>query len=181
MWNTWLVVVLAAVALTFVAARLLVAWFRFRGDRVITCPESQRPAGVRLDARHAALTSLGRPDFKLSACSRWPERAGCGQKCVSQIEESPEGCLVRGILAEWYRGKSCACCGQVFGQIEWQIQKPALLSADKVFVEWSQIAAERLQETLEAALPVCFACHMANTLIREHPGLVTDRSRRISV
>jgi hypothetical protein len=129
----------------------------------------------------AALTSFGSAQFRLSACSRWPERAGCGQECVSQIQESPEGCLVRNIVAEWYRGKSCASCGRVFGEIEWEIRKPALVSADKVSIEWSRIAAERLPETLQTALPVCFACHMANTLVREHPDLVTDRSRRMSL
>lgn len=181
MGKAWFVIGLAAGVAVFAAVRLLIAWFQYRGERLITCPENLRPAGVRLDARHAAVTSFGTPDLRLSACSRWPERAGCGQECVSQIHESPAGCLVRNILAEWYRGKSCACCGQPFGEIEWEIRKPALVSADKVSIEWSRIAAERLPETLQTALPVCFACHMAKTLVREHPDLVTDRSRRMSV
>lgn len=179
--RTWFVIGLAAGLVAVAAARLLMAWLRYRGARVITCPENQRTAGVQLDALRAAVTSFGKSDLRLSACSRWPERAGCGQECVSQIHESPDGCLVRNILSEWYRGKSCACCGRPFGEIDWNIRKPALVSADKVSIEWSRIAAERLPETLQTALPVCFACHMANTLVREHPDLVTDRSRRISV
>jgi hypothetical protein len=181
MANIWVVIGLVVAVAAIAAARLLVAWFRYRGARVITCPENRSVAGVQLDALHAALTSFGAPNLRLSACSRWPERAGCGQECVSQIHEAPEGCLVRNILAEWYRGKSCASCGQHFGEIEWEIRKPALISADKVSIEWSLVAAERLPETLQTALPVCFACHMANTLVREHPDLVTDRSRRLSV
>jgi hypothetical protein len=180
MGNTWVLIGLAA-AVAFATVRLLAAWFRYRGARVITCPENRRPAGVNLDARHAALTSFGAPELRLSACSRWPERAGCGQECLSQIQESPEGCLVRNILAEWYRGKACVSCGRLFGEIRWEVQKPGLVSADKVCVEWSHIAAERLPETLQTALPVCFACHMASILVREHPDLVTDRSRRISI
>ena len=27
-------------------------YLKLRGDRVITCPENQRPAGVRVDAAH---------------------------------------------------------------------------------------------------------------------------------
>ena len=65
----------------------------------------------------------------------------------------------------------------MFGKIDWSAQKPALIKADKISVEWSQVPAERLAETLETALPVCFSCHMAATLVREHPDLVTDRSR----
>jgi hypothetical protein len=179
--KTWALIALAAAVVAFAAARLFAAWFRQRGARVITCPETARPAGVEVDALHAAFTSFGAPDLRLSTCTRWPERAGCGQECLSQIQESPEGCLVRNILAEWYRGKSCASCGQPFAEIEWKLRKPALISADKVSREWSCIAAERLTETLQTALPVCFACHMASTLVREHPDLVTDRSRRISV
>ena len=179
--TTWILIGLAVAIFAMAAVRLLSAWFQQRGARVITCPENRRPAGVEVDAVHAALTSFGAPDLRLSACSRWPERAGCGQECLSQIQESPEGCLVRNILAVWYRGKSCVSCGRAFGEIEWETRKPALLSADKVSREWSQIAAERLPETLQTALPVCFACHMASTLVREHPDLVTDRSRRISV
>jgi len=43
-------------------------------------------------------------------------------------------------------------------------------------VEWSEVPADKLQETLAAGRPVCFACHTANKLVREHPDLVTDRS-----
>lgn len=175
MGDVWIVLVigLAAVATVVFGAARFINWFRNRGERVVTCPENQRPAGVRLDALHTS-------SLRLSECSRWPERAGCGQECLTQIQESPNGCLVRKILADWYRGKSCASCGRPFGEIEWSTQKPALLSADKVSVDWSHIPAEKLDETLQAALPVCFACHMANTLVREHPDLVTDRSRRVS-
>jgi hypothetical protein len=162
---------------SLIVLRYVVNWLRFRGERVITCPENHQPAGVTLDAGRAV--TLG--SFRLSACSRWPEHAGCGQECLAQIAESPQSCLVRNILAEWYRDKTCASCRRPFGDIEWAAQKPALMLADKSSVEWSRIPADKLQETLQTALPVCFACHMANTLVREHPDLAVDRSRRISV
>jgi hypothetical protein len=175
------VLLAVAVAAGVAAWRFIRACFLYRGRRVIQCPENSRPAGVRVDAAHAGLTAMGaRPHLRLSACSRWPERAGCGQECLSQIEAAPADCLVDHILTEWYAGKACASCGRPFGKIDWSIQKPAVLPAGKVSVEWSEVPAERLAETLQTALPVCFACHTAQTLARLHPELVTDRSRPIS-
>lgn len=172
------VLIAVAVAAGVAAWRFIRAIFLYRGRRVIQCPENRQPAGVQVDAAHAGLTAMGsHARLRLSACSRWPERAGCGQQCLSQIEAAPADCLVDHILTEWYAGKSCACCGRPFAKIDWSLQKPALLPADKVSVEWSQVPAERLAETLETALPVCFACHTARTLVRERPDLVTDRSR----
>jgi hypothetical protein len=176
---------LAVLAIGILGVRWARAWLRFRGARVITCPENMRPAGVHVDERRAALSALtGSPALRLSACSRWPERQGCGQACLQQIEASPESCLVRNILADWYRGKVCARCGLPFGEIRWAVQKSALISNEKKSVEWSQVPAERLPEILETALPVCFGCHMADTLVREHAELALDRgapgARRIS-
>jgi hypothetical protein len=174
----WIFLGLAVLAIG-ILGRWASVWLRFRGARVITCPENKRPAGVYIDERRAALSAMrGAPALRLSACSRWPERQGCGQACLTQIEASPEGCLVRSIVAEWYRGKVCACCGLPFGEIRWAAQKPALIWTEKITVEWSRVPAERLPETLGAALPVCFACHMANTLVQEHPELALDRGAR---
>jgi hypothetical protein len=163
------------VILTLRAVR---TWWKYRGDRLITCPENHRPAGISLAAGRAAAQSLaGKPQLQLSACSRWPERAGCGQECLSQVHESPEGCLVRSILVQWYEGKCCASCQQPFGDISLVGVKPAVLLADKVSLEWSEIPVERLREILASASPICFACHMGNTLVRKHPELVVDRNR----
>jgi hypothetical protein len=158
------------------------SWIKYRGNRLITCPENRRPAGVRVDARHAAATSLGRGlDLRLSSCSRWPEKAGCGQECLRQVEASPEECLVRNILTNWFEGKVCAVCGRPAGEIHEIGSQPALLRADKVTVELKRIPVDQLSDTLAASEPVCFACHMANTLVREHPELVVDRSRALAV
>ena len=174
-----LVVAIAAVFLAIVVARLARAWRRYRGERVIACPETRQPAGVEVDARHAAATALGgAPELRLSNCSRWPERAGCGQPCLSQIAAAPEDCLVRNILAKWYEGKTCASCGQAVGESVRLAAQPALIGADGVSFEWSQVSADKLHETLAAAKPVCFVCHTAGTLVREHPDLVSDRSCR---
>jgi len=171
----WVLAATAALA-GIGAIRLARIWLRYHGAMVVRCPETQRAAGVEVDARRAALTPPGRPaDLHLAACTRWPERAGCGQECLSQIAVSPEDCLVRNILSHWYAGKVCASCGQPFEEIQWTTRKPALLSADKVSMDWNQVRAESLPETLDSSLPVCFACHMALRLVTEHPELAVER------
>ena len=167
-----------AVLVIFGATRLVSAWLKYRGQMAITCPENKRPAGVSVDMRHAAVTGIGRrPELRLADCSRWPERAGCGQDCLRQIEAAPEDCRVRNILTQWYLDKTCAWCGRAIGAIHTGERKPAVLTPDRLSVEWKDIPAERLEETLATGLPLCFACHIANTMVRERPELVIDRHR----
>jgi hypothetical protein len=174
-----LVVAIAAVFAALVLTRLARAWRRYRGQRVIACPETRQPAGVVVDAGHAAATALGgAPELRLSSCSRWPERAGCGQPCLSQIAAAPEDCLVRNILAKWYEGKTCASCGRIMDMAEWLAAPPALMGAGGVSLDWGQVPADKLHETLAASRPMCFACHTASTLVRKHPELISDRSCR---
>jgi len=171
-----LVVIAALVALVALVS-LVRGWLKYRGRRVITCPANEKPAGVRVDARSAALAGLGRwSNLRLSSCTRWPEMANCGQECLSQIAAAPEDCLVRNILTKWYEGKTCAACGKPFGEIDVAGAKPAVLQPDGVSVEWGAIPADKLHEMLAVASPICFACHTAASLVREHPEVVVDRS-----
>ncbi len=56
--------------------------------RAVTCPETHQQVGVTIDTRHAAITGLwGRADFRLSDCTRWPERAGCRTGVPSRSPE----------------------------------------------------------------------------------------------
>jgi hypothetical protein len=172
------VVLAAAVVIGIAAYRLGTAWLRYRGERMIACPENHQPAGVSLDVRHAAFTALrGDPKLRLSDCSRWPEKADCGRDCLFQIERAPADCLVRNILVRWYEGRNCVWCGRPIGEIHTIERKPALLTADKGSVECNQVPVEQLQQTLAVAQPLCFSCHVANTMVREHPELVIARSR----
>src|SRR5881394_3546466 len=95
----WTILLVMAALVALAAWRWVGPWLKFRGDRVVRCPENHRPAGVRLDAWHAA------SGLRLNACSRWPEKSGCGQECLAEIAASPEDCLVRTIAARWYQGK----------------------------------------------------------------------------
>ena len=174
----WIWIVIVALAAAVAAWRLVSVWSKYRGNRVVTCPENHRPAGVVVNAAHAVSTALGRsPELRLSSCSRWPEHAACGQECLSQIQAAPQDCLVRNIVSHWFEGKKCVSCGQPFGEIAWAGSPPALLGADKKSVEWKDVPADRIYETLDSSQPVCFACHTAITMIREHPELVVNRHR----
>lgn len=152
------------------------AYLKWRGKRLVTCPEAKQLAAVALDARRAARQSLiGAPRLRLQECSRWPERQNCGQECLRQIESAPEDCLVRNIVERWYAGKVCAYCKRPIHEVEWQGHKPALMNPLGMTVYWDGIPAEKLPEVFDTHLPVCWDCHITETFRREHPELVTDR------
>jgi hypothetical protein len=160
-----------------VAAR---AYLRLKDKMLVKCPETKEPAAVSVDARRAAEQSiLGEPQLRLSECSRWPERQGCGQECLSQIEAAPEDRLVRTVVARWYAGKACAYCGKMIEGIDWLGgQRPALLDQDRKTVQWDQIRPEKLPEIFSKYAPVCWSCHITETFRREHPELVVERPWR---
>lgn len=171
-----IVVAVLGVGVLVVAWRLVRAYFRARGERVVTCPETKAPAGVEVNAKGAALAVLrGKPRLELSACTRWPERAGCGQECLQEIENAPEGCLVRGILTAWFADKNCVLCGKPLGPVDWAQHKPVLMDADRRTYEWHELDAVEVPARLETLQPVCWDCHIIETLVRKHPEKVVAR------
>lgn len=160
---------------------------RYRGKMLVTCPETGKAAGVDVSSGHAAATAVaGALGLRLSSCTRWPERQHCGQECLTQIEKSPEACLVRNMLADWYRQRSCVYCGKAFREIEsydhrvlfGYDHKPALLSQELKLLELSSVPVETLNEVLETHQPVCWDCLVAETFRLEHPDRVTARPGR---
>lgn len=163
------VVVIAAAA----AARLILRW---RGTRLVRCPETRAPAAVDIDVKQAVLTGLrGHERLRLRDCSRWPERAGCGEDCLAQVERSPEDCRVVAIVADWYADKHCAYCARPFGEIHWHDHRPALRDPKGGTVQWSEVRPEQLPGLFDTCLPVCWDCHIAESFRREHADLVVDR------
>ena len=65
---------------------------RFRGSRVLRCPETGGQADVGIDASRAAFTSaFGPPQLRAKTCSLWPEKEKCAQDCLTLPEgEMPE-------------------------------------------------------------------------------------------
>lgn len=172
----FIVVVFALVSLYFIARVVVPEFRKYRGKRLITCPETKAAAAVEVDAMHAAVTAgLSRPELQLKACTRWPERADCGQECLSQIAAAPDGCLVRNIASRWYEGKSCACCGRRFGEIHWHERQPALMSPGRKTLQWTDVRPETLPGILTTHQPVCWDCHIVENFRTEHPELAVER------
>jgi hypothetical protein len=172
----YIVVVLVAAGLLYALLRRPVSeYFRMRGTRVVACPENEQPAAVTVNARHAAMTAAGGHEhLRLDSCSRWPEKAACGQECLKQIEAQPTDCLVRTQVARWYADKSCAICGKALGQIEWAAHAPALRAPDGVTLEWRDVRPETMFQVMGTHAAVCWDCHVAETFRRQRPDLVLD-------
>jgi hypothetical protein len=174
----FLTLVIAAAVFVIVGLRqALRTYLKFRGKRLVSCPETHKPAAVRVGAGKAALeAAVGNELLRLSECSRWPEREACGQECLTQIQEAPKACLVWTIINRWYQGQNCVYCHKPFGEIHWHDHPPALLDSERRTVQWNEIPAEKLQEVLGTHWPVCWNCHIAQTFRYEHPELVVDRA-----
>ena len=150
------------VVVCLLLARILRSYLRYKNRMVVTCPETDRTVGVDVDARHAAITcAVGRGSLRLTDCTRWPERQGCGQECLSQIEASPESCIIRKRLESWYEGKTCSCCERGIGVIRWHEHRPALVSPDYRLLQWEDVLAEEMSQVLATHKPVCGTCNFA--------------------
>jgi hypothetical protein len=87
--DTLLITIAAILALGTLFVLVPVAsdnYRRFRGRRVVTCPETQGIAEILIDARHAAFSSLfGNPRLRVNECTRWPRREDCAQDCLPRL------------------------------------------------------------------------------------------------
>ncbi len=172
--------IFAAGIAVFLLLRGMRSFFRARGKRRVTCPENHCAAAVELDAKSAGLRAFRGGDYLcLKDCSRWPEVQGCGQECLSEVETLGKGCLVRNVVAGWYKGKFCVYCHNPVDDVaEWTGHTPAILTPDAKTVSWDDVPAEKLPEIFATHQPVCWSCHIAESFRRQHPELVTDRPAR---
>ena len=150
------VLVLSCVPLLYVLVR---NYRRYRGPRVVLCPETITPEEVEVGAIRAAW-GAAREDLhlRLTSCSRWPERGKCGQRCLTQIEGAPDGCLVRDRVAQWYAGSKCALCGNEIGAIRRFHRSPGLAGPDGKIRRWRDLTVEDLAEAFATHRPICAAC-----------------------
>jgi hypothetical protein len=172
---TGLVILLAVLIVAAASAFFVRRYLALRAERMITCPETREAAVVRLDARRALTRPATASALRLSDCTRWPEKRDCDQACLSQIEASPDGCLVRHILTSWYKQQTCSFCGHGFDQIHWVDQKPALMNSDHGLVEWDDVRPEKIAEVMATHTAVCWKCAGVESFRRQHPELVIDR------
>jgi len=135
----YLVIALLVMGAAFLIRRLLAAasaW-KYCGLMLVTCPETHKPAAVKVRTFHAALREFVNHGYiELCSCSRWPERRDCDQGCVREIEKSPRGRLWR-IASEWFAGKKCAYSRKPIEPLSHLDRAPALMRiADRKTVEW---------------------------------------------
>lgn len=172
-----LITITALAAVLWFGIRWLVRSFsRYRGPRVVTCPETEKPTIVEVDALHASLTStVGLPDIRLKDCARWPLKEQCGQECLMDLDVAPDRCLVSGVLMHWYRDKNCVYCGKAFPELHWVDHRPALLSTNRNLLTWNEVNLDQLRNVLETHSPVCWDCYIAQDFREHHPDLVVFR------
>src|SRR5581483_5567634 len=144
------------------------------GVRLVTCPETGRPAAVTFDRTHATVTAMveDRPDVQLRSCTRWPERGACEQPCVPDAI-MPDASTEH-IVSKWAADRRCVYCRKPLHDAPFG-HHIALRSSDCVTTEWPDVAPDHLADALASDLPVCWDCHVVETFRRVHPELVTDR------
>jgi len=155
------------------------AW-RYHGLMLVTCPETRKPAAVRVATFRAALSKfLNKGQIRLSACSRWPERSDCHQDCVCQIEPDPRDHRVWNMAFEWFTGQRCVYCRKPIDPLSHLDHAPALMRIpDCKTVEWKDLPAEQLPAAFSECVPVCWNCHMTETFLRKFPGRAVVRPWR---
>jgi len=180
--GSMIAIALLAAALWFGIRWLVRSSSKYRGQRIVTCPETKKPAIVEVDALHASLTSTIRlPDIRLENCTRWPIKGQCGQECLTELDVAPERCLVSGVLMRWYSHKNCVYCRKAFTEVHWLDHRPALLSPAGKLMGWNQVHLDDLQKVLETHSPVCWDCYIAQTFRLNHPDLVVIRPWRQNI
>lgn len=140
-----------------------------REVRIVKCPETTKTVAIGLEPRRAmAPEVLGRRRLKVRRCTEWPARMACRQECLSEVERAPDDCRVASILRGWYADKRCAFCRAPLSPIGIATHKPAILSATGETFEWGAIKPETIHEVIATHRPVCWDCHVIETLSRTH-------------
>jgi hypothetical protein len=156
----------------------LTTYWKFRGRRVVTCPQTREAAAVTIDATHAARTSVwGKPHLRVDRCSRWPEQHDCAQACVAEIDAAPERCCVHAIVGDWYRDKACVLCQRAILGADGSLGMAALMAPDRTSMEWTAVRAQDLPSVLRSHQPLCWNCHISETFRRLHPDLALERPK----
>jgi hypothetical protein len=154
------------------------AWARFRGTRVVTCPETRRPAKVSVDVGHAMVSAAWeRADVRIAQCSCWPERQGCDEACVPQIEESPDGTRVRTIAERFFKGQRCVICLRRLEPLKRTGPQPGFMDpVTRDVVSWIHVPAQELPDAVAVRRPLCPDCTLAES--SHSPYSVTYRQAR---
>jgi hypothetical protein len=142
-----------------VSSRAWRAWRRYREPHVVTCPETQRPATIIVNAVRAARASAiaSAPILELTRCSRWSEgRARCSVPCLTQL---PVARTTTAIVHEFFAGRPCVRCGRPIDAARMKKAPPAFAGRNGVSFAWTDAPCDALPYLLETHQPVCASCH----------------------
>jgi hypothetical protein len=83
-------VLLILFAVLYFGIRGIIRFSRGLGSRLVTCPETKRPALVVVVAGGKGIKGFPVPDrLRIRECSHWPLGRDCGQSCLGQSEALP--------------------------------------------------------------------------------------------
>lgn len=173
-----------AVVLTGLPVALsLQEYYKNRGRQRVTCPDTKQPVEVTVDRKFVFRMALrGQEHSRLESCSRWPEKAECGQECLAQVDPSPEN--IERLLSQWYEGKNCAVCTRALTPGDWRASRLGVLDQNDRLVELREMTLERLASVLDNMRPLCWNCHQEEGARQAVPGarlLKGDRHALASV
>jgi hypothetical protein len=167
------------IVIAYIIHRLLLTGrnvYNLSGQKLVTCPETHEPVGVKVALGTACAAALaGKEHVELSSCTRWPERAGCDQACLSELKADPTEHGIWAIAAHWYEGKNCFYCGRPITPLSHLDHPPGLVSFDGKIIEWDHIPAEKLPAQFASAHPVCWNCTVVESFCQQHPELLVVR------
>ena len=81
-----LIAAIAAFGLfSVVIPAMLEAYYRYKENMVVTCPNAQKRAELILDRGRAALgAAFGKPALRVAGCSLWPPKQACHNECLRE-------------------------------------------------------------------------------------------------
>ncbi len=63
------------------------AWRQARAPRIVTCPESGRPAMIGMDPLYAVRMHVrGDPEWSIRSCSFCPDHRDCARDCLVHVQ-----------------------------------------------------------------------------------------------
>ena len=153
------------VVLAVYAGIALTTWRRLRGPRVVTCPETRRPAGITVDLGHAMATAVREAaDVRVASCACWPERKGCEESCVPQIETGGDTTRPRALAARFFEHRSCAMCLRRIEPLAHGARQPGFLNPlTRTAVPWDEVPPQELPDAVASHRALCRDCTFAES------------------
>ena len=158
----------------------LTTWRRLRGPRVVICPETGCPAGVRVDLGHAIASAIReRMEIRMAECSAWPEREGCDHGCGPALRTAGDSTRTRAIAARGFEDRACAMCSRRIGPLTRGARQPGFMNpVTREVVPWDEVPAEELPGATARHRALCRDCTFAEASPPPAPERAATRRTR---